>query len=311
MPRLREVYPTRSANPTASSRRSPGAGRRPAAGRRWRRGAGARRSPASRCICGSRAPRGLHGLAERRRPSLAPRGPARVSTSASMSVCQSASRDSDWPIARAIDASVSGPTNPESISVRRTPARATSASVNAGSSSAASGKPSARQSRWVRSGRHAGQLGDLQPGVAARPVEQQALERLAGVRARGLPRIGHAAPWRAVSRWCARRGRRTAERRVASAGTEPSSRPLMPASPRLPTTSRSAFSRRTTSSSVSTGEPCTASGLHVLRTGRLRPVRPRCARCPPRGASRRPGRRRPAARPGRAASSRSSASVGR
>ena len=69
-----------------------------------------------------------------------------------MSVCQSASRDSDCPIARAIEASVPGSTKPESISVESTGSASTSASVKAGSSSAASGKPSARQSRWVRSG---------------------------------------------------------------------------------------------------------------------------------------------------------------
>jgi hypothetical protein len=69
-----------------------------------------------------------------------------------MSVCQSASRDSDCPIARAMEASVSGPTNPESISVERTSSASTSASVNAGSSSAASGKPRARHRRWVRAG---------------------------------------------------------------------------------------------------------------------------------------------------------------
>ena len=69
-----------------------------------------------------------------------------------MSACQSASRDSAWPIARAIDASLSSSTNPDAISSDRTESAWTSASVNAGSSSAASGNPSARQSRWVRSG---------------------------------------------------------------------------------------------------------------------------------------------------------------
>ena len=69
-----------------------------------------------------------------------------------MSVCQSASRDSDCPIARAIEASVSGPTKPESMRVDSTCSAWTSASVNAGSSSAASGKPRARHSRRVRAG---------------------------------------------------------------------------------------------------------------------------------------------------------------
>ncbi len=69
-----------------------------------------------------------------------------------MSVCQSASRDSACPIARAIEASVSGPTNPESMSLDSTSSASMSASVNAGSSSAASAKPSARHNRWVREG---------------------------------------------------------------------------------------------------------------------------------------------------------------
>jgi hypothetical protein len=55
-------------------------------------------------------------------------------------------------MARAIVASFSGATNPESISAESTPSASTSASLKAGSSSAASGKPSARHSRWVRCG---------------------------------------------------------------------------------------------------------------------------------------------------------------
>jgi hypothetical protein len=43
-----------------------------------------------------------------------------------MSVCQSASRDSDCPIARAIEASVSCPTKPDSMSVESTCSASTS-----------------------------------------------------------------------------------------------------------------------------------------------------------------------------------------
>ena len=109
-----------------------------------------------------------------------------------MSVCQSASRDSACPIARAIDASVSGPTKPESISADE---HAERLDVGVGERRVvvrgvgeAEGPPEPQGAL----GRHARHLGDLQPRVAARSVEQQPLERLAGVRDRALPGLSHA-----------------------------------------------------------------------------------------------------------------------
>ena len=181
--------------------------RTPAAGRRWPRGAGATRSPATSRSRGSSAARGGHRVV---RGGPGPRPPpARTSASASMSVCQSASRDSACPIARAIDASVSGPTKPESISAESTLERLDvgvgERRVVVGGVGETERPPQPRRAL----GRHAGPLGDLQPRVAARAVEQQPLERLAGVRDRARPRDRRC---RAVglSPWCARRARRTA-----------------------------------------------------------------------------------------------------
>ena len=126
--------------------------------------------------------------------------------------------------------------------------------------------------------RDAGQLGDLQPGVPARPVEQQPVQRVPGVGP-----VGPGRPCAGGSPFCVRRRQPvvcTIEHvDVRAAGgvgrhRAQQARPLMPVSPRLPTTSRSADSRRTTSSSASTGEPTPA----TVRTRRA--VRPRPAAVP-------------------------------